>query len=99
MKAPAKKSTETLLIAILEAHEPDAALRPHHWTPWFESDPTHRELTVNMAAHKMLRARGGLSPDEKSWTIKVYSAPASTPRLANGNPKEATVTTLSFVHS
>ena len=93
LAAPAK---ETLLIAILEAHEPDTALRPYHWTPWLGSDPAHRELTVNMAAHKMLRSRGGLSTDEKSWTIKVYSAPASAPRHANGNPKEATVTILSF---
>lgn len=91
-----KKPTETLLIAILPAAEPPSNLREYHWTPWVESDPANRDMTVNLAAHRALRNRGGLAPDEKSWDIAVYAAPADTPRNKDGNPANVTFHKLSF---
>jgi hypothetical protein len=93
-----KNPTETLLIAILEAHEPVSALRENSFTPWIDSDPAHREMTVNIAAHKALRVRGGLLPGE-SWEIKVYAAPATARKTAKGLPAEVTYHHFKFTHN
>ena len=74
----------TFLVQTTEGH--GVLPSPGLWTPWKNCESASE--TASLAAHRHVRQRGGIAPDE-ALRVYVYVAPPDENLYPNGSPRDA----------
>lgn len=70
---------------------------PDDFTPWISKEAgfgSKESETVALAAHKFIRERGGILPDDPPFTFTVYAYSDKDPTHPNGRPMTCRATTF-----